>query len=127
MADQFVSSHLQALFESALQAYKKRTGITLAEHPLTVQLESFHTVEDINSLLKRRADAVSDFQASERIINSLRNTISILTPLSVSVGLVRQKTPMTCFTSDRSFMQTFPPTKAIQAGLAILLDVRAVP
>jgi len=45
MADQSLarSARFQVLFESALQAYKKRTGITLAEHPLTVELESCHS------------------------------------------------------------------------------------
>lgn len=54
MADRIVSAHFQALFDSALQAYKKKTGITLAEHFLTKQLESCSTVEDITA--QRRHD-----------------------------------------------------------------------
>jgi len=127
MADQIVSTHFQAIFDSALQAYKKKTGITLAEHFLTAQLENCSAVEDITALLQRQAEAVSDLQARQRIIKSIKTTVSILTPLHVAVGLVRQNTLMACFTSLTVFVQTFLPSKAIQAGLAILLDVRATP
>ena len=33
-------SRVQELFESALQAYEKKTGITLAQHPLFMKLQS---------------------------------------------------------------------------------------
>ena len=125
MADQIISAHFQALFESALRAYKKKTGITLAEHPLTVQLESCHSIEDITTILQRQAEAVDDLQARDRIIKSLKTTVSILALLSVAVGLVRLNVLVSCFRSLTVFVQTFPPSKAIQAALAIVLDVRA--
>jgi len=122
-----VSAHFQALFDSALQAYKRKTGITLADHFLTAQLDTCSTVEDVTALLQRQAEAVSDLRARHRIINSIKTTVSILTPLHVAVGLVRQNALMACFTSLTVLLQTFLPSKAIQAGLAILLDVRAIP
>jgi hypothetical protein len=127
MADQMVSTHFQALFDSALQAYKRNTGITLAEHSLTAQLDRCSTVEDMTALLQRQAEAISDLQARHRIIKSIKTTVSILIPLHVAVGLVRQNALMACFTSLTVFMQTLLPSKAIQAGLAILLDVRVIP
>jgi hypothetical protein len=97
MADQSRSAHFQALFESALKAYERKTGITLAQHPLAVKLQSCHSVEDVTALLLGQAKAFSDFQANNRITKAIETTVSILTPLSDAtsladaVGLVRQK------------------------------------
>jgi hypothetical protein len=95
MTDQSGSARFQALFESALQAYEKKTGITLAQHPLAVKLQSCRSVEDVTALLQGQAKAFSDFQANDRITKAIKTTISILTPLSDAasladaVGLVR--------------------------------------
>ena len=100
MADQSRSARFQALFESALQAYEKKTGITLAKHPLAVQLQSCHSVEDVNAVFQGQAKAFSDFQASGKIMKAIKTTVSILTPISGAaafadaVGLVRQKVLM---------------------------------
>jgi hypothetical protein len=47
MADHSGSDPLS--FESALQAYQKKTGITLAQHPIAVNLQSCHSVEEITT------------------------------------------------------------------------------
>jgi hypothetical protein len=133
MTDQPGSPRFQSLVESALQDYKKKTGITLAEHPLMAELESSHTIEDITVVLQRQVEAVSDLKAKDRITKWIKTTVSILTPLSNAasltdaVGLVRQSAQRTCFISLTVLIQAFPPpAQAVQAGLAILLDVRAV-
>jgi hypothetical protein len=133
MTDQSGSACFQSLVESALQDYKKKTGIILAEHPLMAELESSHAVEDITVVLQRQVEAVSDLKAKDRITKWIKTTVSILTPLSNAasltdaVGLVRQSAQRTCFLSLTVLMQAFPPpAQAVQAGLAILLDVRAV-
>jgi uncharacterized membrane protein YcjF (UPF0283 family) len=89
-----------------LQAYEKQTGITLAQHPLARQLESCHSIEDTIALLQRQVEAVNDSQAKNRIMNAIKTTVSILTPLSDAasiadaVGLVREKALMASFKSD---------------------------
>jgi hypothetical protein len=104
MADQPGSARFQALFESALQGYEKKTNVTLSKHPLSVQLQSCDSVDDITSLLQSRAQAFEDFRARSRMMKALRATVSILTPLSKAVsladdfGVVRQKAMMACFT-----------------------------
>ena len=133
MADPSASPHFQARFESALQAYQTKTGITLAEHALAVQLQSCNTVESITTLVQGQAQAFSNYRESDRIVNSIKTTVSILTslsaaarsPLADAVGLVRQIAMVVLFTFLTLFLQPFPPAKAIQAGLAILLDVCA--
>jgi hypothetical protein len=87
MADQSRSTFFEALFESALQAYEKMTGITLAQHPLAIQLQSCHTVYDITVLLQGQVRAFSDSQASNRIMKAIKATVSVLTPLSNTASI----------------------------------------
>ena len=133
MTDQSGSAHFQALFESALQAYERKTGFTLAQHPLAVKLQSCDSVEAITALLQAQAQAFSDFHASGRIMRSIKVIVSVLSllsnaaPFADAVGLVRRNALIACFILSSIFLQTFfPLTTAIQAGLAILLDVCAV-
>jgi hypothetical protein len=105
MTDQ---SGLQALFESALQAYENDTGISLAGHPLAAKLQNCTSTQDITALLRGQAQAFRYSQASYRIMNSIKTTVSILTQISDAASL------------------TFSPAKAILTGLGILLDVCAV-
>ena len=99
MADQTRSARFQALFESALQAYEKKTGITLAQHPLAGKLQRCHTAEDVTSLLQGQAQAFKDVQTGDKIMRSIKTTVSILNSLSEAaaladaVGPVRQKEP----------------------------------
>ena len=103
MAHQSESARFKALFESALQAYEKKTGVCLARHPLAIKLQSCHTVEAITGLLQDQAQAFRDLQGSDKIMKSLMTTVSILSKLSstasLAFGLVRQKGFMTCLPS----------------------------
>jgi hypothetical protein len=96
MADHEGSAHFQALFESALQDYVKKTGITLDEHPLAVQLQSCNSVESIDDLVQGQAQAFSNFRESDRIAKSIKMAVSKLITYSATTflgdafGLVRQ-------------------------------------
>ena len=126
------SSRSQALFEHALEAYEKKAGVSLAQHPLAIKLQNCDSVDAINGLLQDQARAFSDLQGSDKIMRSIKTTVSILSKLSSvaslvdAFGLVGQQELVPCFTFLTVFFQTLPPAKAIQACLAILLDVRAV-
>jgi len=91
MANQSGSVSFQKLLESALVRYEKKTGITLSKHPLALQLQSCKSVEAFNYLLQ---DKAKDVRESERITNSMKTIVSILTPifsvasLPDAVGLV---------------------------------------
>ena len=129
MAHQSESDRFQALFEPALQAYEKMTGVSLAQHPLAIKLQSCHSVEAITGLLQDQAQAFKDLQGGDKIMKSLKTTVSILSKLSSvasladAFGLVCQKRLMTRHPSLNVYSQTFPPARIIQACLAILLDV----
>ena len=104
MTDQSGSTRFQALLEFAVQAYEKKTGITLAdlEDSLAMRLQCCRSVDDIATVLQGQAQAIDDFQQRDRIFRSIKTTASILSPISSvasvadSVGLVRWKVLMAC-------------------------------
>ena|SRR5712691_9874050 len=97
MAHQSESARLNALFEPALQVYEKTAGVYLAQHPLAIKLQSCDSVEAITGLLQDQAQPFRDMQGSDKIMKSLKTTVSILSklsfaaPLADALGLVRQK------------------------------------
>jgi hypothetical protein len=118
MADPSGSPHFQARFEFALQAYQTKTGITLAEHALAVQLQNCNTVESITALMQGLVQTFSHHRESDRIMKSITTTISILTPLSAAVpladvvGLVRQIVMVIRFIFLTFFFAAIPTCKS---------------
>jgi hypothetical protein len=109
MADYSRSDPLS--FESALQAYQKKMGITLAQHPIAVDLQSRQSIEEITTLLQGRAQAVGDFRGGVGVMNAIKTTVTVLTPLSGATSLtvaVRQKALMACLISLTLFSGIIP-------------------
>ena len=104
MADQSQSTRFQPHFESALEAYEKCTGIKLAQHPLSMGLQSCNPVGSITTFLQSQASAFSDFTENDRLMGLIKVNVWILTTLSATASLddtfgpVRQKAPMECLT-----------------------------
>ena len=109
MASQPGSSRFRALLEGALQSYEKKAGVTLADHPLAVQLRSCDSVESITAFLQGQAQIFSGFQGHDRAMNAIKSTVSILTRLSataslaIDFGLVRLQALVTCSTALTAF------------------------
>jgi len=110
MSDQSGSSPFQALFESALQyydryarllfvVYEKRTGISLADHPLVKQLPS---IESITALLQEQARAFSKLLGSDKIVESLKGVLSALSRVSATAALGHMVCPWPLFRSSTS-------------------------
>jgi hypothetical protein len=98
------------LFESALQAYEKKTGVALAEHPLAIKLQCYDSVESITTLLQGQAQAFSESRGSDRAMKFIKNTVSSLSKLSataclaIDIGLlVCQRALMICVTALTAF------------------------
>ena len=95
MTDQSRSSHLQVLFEAALQHYQKQTGIALAEHPLAEKLQNCDSVESVATVLREQTQAFSEFRGKDKVLKPLETVLSGLHKLSAAadfgaaVGLVR--------------------------------------
>jgi hypothetical protein len=124
MADQSRNSRFRAQFESALQAYQRKTNITLAEHSIAIQFQGCHSVEPITTFLQNEARAFNDLPRSEIIMKSIESIVSILSAISATLeafSLVRQNHRL--FHVPDWFFQPLSPTNAIYAGLAVLLDV----
>jgi hypothetical protein len=109
MGEKLGSTHFRALFGSTLQEYEKITGITLAQHPLAIQIQNSRSTKPITSLLQDQIGASSHLGRNDRIINSVKSTISLLSTLSSStaldwaIDLVRLKQLMVRSTSLTGF------------------------
>ena len=116
MTDQPGSARFQALLDSALQEYEKKAGVTLVdrEDSLAIRLQHCHSIDDITTLLKDKAQAFNDLRQRDRIFKSIKVTVSILTPISVGasvaddVGLVRQKVLRACLAFLTVFTEITP-------------------
>ena len=123
MGDQSGSAHFQTLFDSALQAYEKKTGVPLAEHPLAAQLQGCHSVESVTTLLQHQAKDFSDFRGKNRIMNLIQSTVSILSTLSAnsalggSIGLVRRNAPLECSMTLTTFYRHSHPQMQYKLAL----------
>jgi hypothetical protein len=99
-------SHLQSLFDAALESYEKQTGIKLADHPLARQLENCHSVDSIMDALQQQAQAFTEFRGEDgKVKKSLKRAVHILHALSTSttlgegVGLVHRMSFLTISSS----------------------------
>ena len=96
MADQLGTARFRLRFESALQAFQQTTGVILAEHPLTVQLQHPHSIEAITAILKYEARVSSGLLGCDGIVKSIESTVSMLfsisatAPFSEAIVLVRK-------------------------------------
>ena len=94
MSDQSGPSHLQVLFEAALQDYEKQTGIALSKHPLAEQLQNCGSVESVTAVLRDQTQAFSQFLENDKVLKPLKKVVSILYKLSApasfgqDIGLV---------------------------------------
>ena len=95
MSDQPASSHLQVLFEAALQDYEKKTSIALAKHPLADRLQNCNSVESVTAVLYEQTQAFSEFRGKDKVLEPLKKAVSVLCKLSATanfgqnIGLVR--------------------------------------
>ena len=130
MADQSRTSRFRAQFESALRAYQRETSITLAEHSLAIQLQSFSSVESIIVFLQNEARAFSDLPRSDIIMKSIESTVSILSAISAApsldgaISLVRQNALIGGSTYLTGFYSYYPrQTRYMPASVSYLMYV----
>jgi hypothetical protein len=87
MTHQSESARFQAHFEPALRAYEKKAGVSLAQHPLVIKLQNCDSVEAVTGLLQDQARAFGELQGSDRIMTSIKTTVSMLSKLSSAPSL----------------------------------------
>ena len=109
MSDWSGQSHLQVIFEAALQNYEKQTGIALAKHPLAEQLQNCDSVESVTAVLREQTQAFKEFRGKEKLLKPLKMAVSVLHKLSAAanfgqdVGLV-SPSALTRFSVSMTFV-----------------------
>jgi hypothetical protein len=79
-------SRLQVIFEAALEAYEKQTGMKLIDHPLARQLENCNSVQSITAILEKQARAFSRFRGDDgKVMKSLKSAVHVLYGLSTTI------------------------------------------
>jgi hypothetical protein len=82
------STTLRALFDAALQDYNDKTGNTLADHPITKQLESCESVDSIVAILQEQAQSFREFRENDgRLMKALNSSVDVLCAPSISSAL----------------------------------------
>ncbi|KAH9031828.1 hypothetical protein EDB84DRAFT_1676693, partial [Lactarius hengduanensis] len=110
------STDFGTIFEAALEAYNRQTKKDIASHPLATQLQSCDSPSAILAILRAQVQAFDQSQnADEKLTKWLDPTVNVLYAFSATLGA--------------GVGLTFPPAKAIFAGIGVLLqtvkDVRA--
>ena len=90
------SFRFQSIFDSALDAYKKRTNQDLASHPLLTRLQSCDSADAILTLLQDQLPVHGQSKgADDRLAKLLMPTINVLYAFSAAlaegVGIVNTK------------------------------------
>ncbi|KAH9061902.1 hypothetical protein EDB87DRAFT_1830701 [Lactarius vividus] len=110
------STIFEAIFGAALEGYNKQTKKDITSHPLAVQLQSCNSPSSILTMLKTQVQAFDQSRIEdEKLTKWLDPTVNVLYAFSATLG--------------EGIGLTFPPAKAIFAGIGVLLqaikDVRA--
>jgi hypothetical protein len=91
MSDQSGSSHVDSLFEAALEEYRQQTGMDLATHPLVGRLQNINSVESVTEVLRGQAQYTREFREKDKVLRSLKKVLTVLHRLDLTadnVGLV---------------------------------------
>ena len=85
---QSFSSTFQALFNTALQDYKDKTGTSLVDHPFAKQLETCESISSISVMLREQAQSFREFTENDgKLMKALNSTVGVLCSPSISSAL----------------------------------------
>ncbi|KAF8471652.1 hypothetical protein DFH94DRAFT_684803 [Russula ochroleuca] len=102
-------SNYQAIFDSALEVYKKKTGKDLTSHPLLGSFENCQSPDAILTVLHAQIFGSGQPQSSgDKLLAQLNPTINVLSAFSVTIGGV--------------VSSAYPPVGVIFTGIGILLS-----
>jgi hypothetical protein len=120
------SSNYQSVFDSALEAYKRKTNKDIRSHPLFTKLETCDSPDAVLTLLREQIPSFGQSHSTDNILSKwLSPTVNVLYALSGAVGggigLVR----LGQFFQNPKFIsvQVYPPAGVIFTGIGVLLSV----
>ena len=80
-------SNLDSIFNSAIQAYKKKTGNDITSHPLATELQSCDSPDAILAVLRRHIPSSDQSQGGhEGFAKFLIPTVNVLYAFSATLG-----------------------------------------
>lgn len=116
------SDSFKVIFETALDAYKRKTKQSLEGHALLTQLESCDSPAAILDLLRGQVNP----NANERLKKWLNPTINVLYAFSATLGGGIGLVNINRSVGDHALIlmrQIFSPAKVVFAGIGVLLLV----
>ena len=88
----FIGLNYQSIFDSALEAYEKKTGKDLTSDPLLHRLETCHSPDDILDILQEHISGFDQFRSSSdgltKWLNPIVNVLYTSSSIIGSLGLV---------------------------------------
>jgi hypothetical protein len=80
-------ANYQAIFDSALEVYKKKTGKDLTSHPLLRSFETCHSPDAVLAVLHAQTFGPGKPQSSgDKLLAWLNPTINVLNAFSATIG-----------------------------------------
>ena len=121
-------SNFASIFNASLESYKRRTKNDLASHPLLPALQSCESPEGVLAVLREQVPAFDESQSCEDGLTKwVTPTVNVLYSFSGAVGqgvgLVNIQTFLHGEFLPNIYLQAFPPTSVIFAGIGVLLSV----
>lgn len=120
----------QAVFDSALNSYEKKTGKVLSSNPLRRKLETCHSPNDIVTALGQQIPASHQSRSNDDVRTKwLTPTVNVINAFSVTisraVGLVSYKRWLTHFRicTLMFILQAYGPAGLIFTAIGVLLAV----
>ena len=119
----------QAVFDSALSSYEKKTGKALSSNPLRRKLETCHSPNDIVITLGQQIPGSHQSRSSDDALTKWLNpTVNVINAFSTtisgavgSVSLIRGGSPRIC--TLMFILQAYAPAGLIFTAIGILLAV----
>jgi len=122
-------SNFHSIFNTALQAYKKKTGKDITSHPLAIELQSCDSPNAILVILRGQVPSLDQSKNSdERIAKCLVPIVNVLYAFSATLGEGVGLVIITILSLWRFFTLTtvskvFSPANVIFSGIGVLLLV----
>ena len=122
-------SNLGSIFDSALQAYKNKTGKEITSHPLATVLQSCDSSDAILAVLRRQLPSFDrSTNSDERIAKCLVPIVNVLYAFSATLGGGVGLVIITILHLRRlcaltTVCKVFSPANVIFSGIGVLLLV----
>jgi hypothetical protein len=130
------SPELRSLFEAALNEFEKRAGTNLVQHQAFHNLVACGSIESVLDILQQQSEPLrASLGDNTTLMKWIKRTVHVLHSLSTNhivvdgVGSVcgYYLCSASILRNDNTFLQAFPPAKAVFAAIAILLSVCFLP